>query len=246
MSRLKWQLLLGTTLFVSSALIYFAQIVIFHNPRDTFFYIFQDLAFVPIHVLVMMLIIDQLLQMREKRTLINKMNMAIGVFFSEVGTSLLKSITSFDQNIEKIRNDLLVTNEWTDQKFSSTIKSVSQYNYHINYAKNEVESLKVLLEGKRDFLLRVLENPNLLEHEIFTELLWAVFHLTEELAVRQDLTKLTTEDENHIAGDIRRTYVALIVQWLAYMRHLKKEYPYLFSLALRTSPFDLNATVTVK
>lgn len=246
MSRLKWQLLLATTLIVASILIYYAQIVIFHNPHETFFLLFQDLAFVPVHVLVITLIIDQLLQVREKRALMNKMNMVIGVFFSEVGTYLLKSITVFDQNIEKIRNDLLVTYEWTDQRFSSTIKSVHEYNYHIDYAKNEVDLIKTFLNSKRDFLLRVLENPNLLEHETFTELLWAVFHLTEELSVRPDITTLTEQDENHIAGDIRRAYVALITQWLAYMRHLKREYPYLFSLALRTNPFDLNATITVK
>jgi len=30
------------------------------------------------------------------------------------------------------------------------------------------------------------------------------------------------------------------------MRHLKKEYPYLFSLAVRTNPFDPRASVEVK
>jgi hypothetical protein len=246
MTRLRWQLLFATALIVASVVIYIAQIETFHNPHETFFLLFQDLAFVPIHVLVITLIIDQLLHMREKQSMINKMNMVIGVFFSEVGTHLLKSISSFDQNIEMIRNDLLVTHEWTDQRFSSTIKNVHQYNYHINYAKNEVAALKAFLAEKRNFLLRVLENPNLLEHEIFTDLLWAVFHLTEELAVRPDLMKLTTQDENHLAGDVRRAYVALIAQWLAYMRHLKKEYPYLFSLALRMNPFDPNASIEVR
>jgi len=36
------------------------------------------------------------------------------------------------------------------------------------------------------------------------------------------------------------------VQWLAYMKHLKKEYPYLFSLAVRTNPFDPDVSVAVK
>jgi len=33
---------------------------------------------------------------------------------------------------------------------------------------------------------------------------------------------------------------------LAYMKHLKKEYPYLFSLAVRTNPFDPGASVEVR
>jgi hypothetical protein len=246
MTRFKWQLLLALALIAASIVIYAAQLLVFRNPHETYFLFFQDMAFLPIHVLVVTVIIDQLLHVREKRAMINKMNMAIGVFFSEVGTHLLKSITSFDQNIEKIRNDLLITHEWTDERFVSTIKNINEYSYLINYAKNEMVEIKTFLGIKRDFLLRVLENPNLLEHEIFTELLWAVFHLTEELAVRPDLMHLTELDENHLAGDARRAYIALITQWLAYMRHLKKDYPYLFSLALRMNPFDPNASVTVK
>jgi len=30
------------------------------------------------------------------------------------------------------------------------------------------------------------------------------------------------------------------------MKHLKTNYPYLFSLAVRTNPFDTNASVEVK
>jgi hypothetical protein len=46
--------------------------------------------------------------------------------------------------------------------------------------------------------------------------------------------------------DIKRTYVALIDRWLPYMKHLKETYPYLFSLAVRTNPFDPEASVTVQ
>ena len=44
-----------------------------------------------------------------------------------------------------------------------------------------LEETKKYLMGKRRFLLALLENPNLLEHETFTDSLRAVFHLTEEL-----------------------------------------------------------------
>jgi hypothetical protein len=68
--------------------------------------------------------------------------------------------------------------------------------------------------GERDFLVRLLENPILLEHESFTELLRAVFHLTEELAAREDLGNLPDSDYKHLAGDIKRAYVLLVHQWL--------------------------------
>ena len=53
---------------------------------------------------------------------------------------------------------------------------------------------------KRDFLLRLLENPNLLEHDSFANLLLAVFHLTEELAQRRDLDRLAPRTRNTWRG----------------------------------------------
>jgi len=94
--------------------------------------------------------------------------------------------------------------------------------------------------------LRLLENPNLLEHESFTELLWAVFHLTEELCSRVDLKQFPDADFQHLSGDIKRAYVLLIAEWLAYMKHLRDSYPYLFSLAARMNPFDPKASPIVK
>jgi hypothetical protein len=92
--------------------------------------------------------------------------------------------------------------------------------------------------AKKQFLLSLLGNPNLLEHEAFTELLWAVFHLAEELGNRRDVSSLPQSDYDHLIGDIKRVYVLLGAEWLSYMRHLQENYPYLFSLAVRTNPFN--------
>ena len=100
--------------------------------------------------------------------------------------------------------------------------------------------------GKSNFLLRLLENPNLLEHESFTKLLRAVFQLTEELAQRKDVRKLPDTDYTHLEGDIKRAYVLLVDEWLDYMKYLKDNYPYLFSLAMRTNPFDQNVSPIVE
>jgi hypothetical protein len=246
MNRFRWQIILGASLVVVSALLYIVQIMIFHNPRDTFFYLLQDIAFIPIQVLLVTLILNQLLNMREKLAMLNKMNMVIGTFFSEAGIGLIKSLAAFDRNAERLRSELLVNNEWSDQRFAAVVERIGLFEYQVAHTNSDLPALKTLLMGKRDFLLNLLENPNLLEHEAFSDLLWAVFHLTEELAVREDLRDLTPADGNHIAGDIRRAYTILIIEWLAYMKHLKQDYPYLFSFAVRTNPFDPHASVMVK
>ncbi len=101
-----------------------------------------------------------------------------------------------------------------------------------------LEGLKAFLAGKREFLLALLGNPGLLEHDRFTSLLWAITHLDEELEARPSFTNLPEKDLQHLASDIRRFYNHLASEWLDYVEHLKSNYPYLFSLVLRTHPFQ--------
>ena len=41
-------------------------------------------------------------------------------------------------------------------------------------------------------------------------------------------------------------HLLLVREWLSHMEHLKVDYPYLFSLAVRTNPFDPNASAEVQ
>jgi len=69
--------------------------------------------------------------------------------------------------------------------------------------------------------------------------------LTDELENRKNFMNLPDSDFKHLSDDIKRVYNQVILEWLDYMRYLKKDYPYLFSLALRLNPFDENALVAV-
>lgn len=55
-----------------------------------------------------------------------------------------------------------------------------------------------------------------------------------------------TTRRRHLAGDVDRVYGLLARFWLEYMRYLKGNYPYLFSLAVRTNPFDECASPVVQ
>lgn len=246
MKRFNWQILLGLSLVALSAVLYFVHYLIFRDTHHIFIYLLGDLAFIPIEVLVVTLILHRLLTEREKRAMLKKLNMVVGAFFSEVGTRLLKSFSNFDPDVQRIRKDLTVSKDWTEQEFHSISQRLKSYSYVIESKKGDLEDLKSFLVGKRNFLLRLLENPNLLEHDTFTNLLWAVFHLTEELEYRVDLKRLPDTDYEHLANDMKRAYVLLISEWLAYLKHLQESYPYLFSLAMRTNPFDLNASIEVR
>jgi len=158
----------------------------------------------------------------------------------------LTYFSDMDPNLDQIRKNFIVSNQWSDQEFANAQQQLRGYQYRVDISKVDLEFLKSFLKGKRDFLVRLLENQNLLEHESFTDLLWAVFHLTEELEDRDALAELPDSDLKHLTGDMNRAYMALAHQWWSYMKHLKNQYPYLFSLAMRLNPFDRNATAIVR
>jgi hypothetical protein len=246
MKRYSWQILLASVLIFLSAVFYFFHYAIFHDTHHIFIYLVGDIAFVPIEVLLVTVIIHRVLSAREQNARMEKLNMVIGAFFSEVGTRLLTYFSDWDPKLDKIRTDLMVTSDWTHQEFLDVSKRLKKFDYSIDINKVDLVSLRKFLGKKIDFLLRLLENPTLLEHESFTELLWAVFHLAEELAARDNVTTLPDTDHTHLAGDIKRVYVLLVYQWLNYMGHLKNNFPYLFSLAMRINPFDQEASPIVK
>ncbi len=245
MKRIGWQIWLGISLVVLSAVLYFVHFKFFHDLHHIFIYLVGDIAFVPIEVLLVTIIIHKFLTEREKRSRLKKLNMVIGAFFSEVGTGLLKDMSTADTHAEKVKNDLKVLKKWPDRRFGQVRKRLKNYEYEIDIQKADLQALKNFLKKKRGFLLALLENPNLLEHESFTDLLWSVFHLSEELCQRKSVTDLPGTDYEHLAGDIKRAYSRLIAGWIEYMKHLKDDYPYLYSLAIRTNPFDDEAQPVV-
>jgi hypothetical protein len=241
-----WKINLGIGLLILSAVVYILHYFIFRDPHHIFIYMIGDIAFVFVEVLMVTLIIHSLLNIREKRNRLEKLNMVIGAFFSEVGTELLALLSDFDPNLDNIRKDLIVTDRWSDEEFSRVSERLRHYEYEVNVKKLNLIEFRAFLQDKRDFLLRLLENPVLLEHESFSELLRTVFHLTDELIHRERMEPLPDPDYVHLAGDMKRAYTLLVHQWLDYMKHLKEVYPYLFSLAMRTNPFDQEASPIFK
>jgi hypothetical protein len=249
--NMSWRVKLGLILVLISIILYIILYFVFHELHHQLFLLGIDLAFVPLEVLFVVLVIETAIGEREKRVMLEKMNMVIGTFFSEVGSELLTRITSYDPDTDKIRNSLLVNANWSSADYQRAITTIEKFDYSLKISGEVaslefLESTKEFLMQKRKFLLGLLENPNLLEHETFTDLLRAVFHLTEELESRPDLTNLPRPDYIHLGGDTKRVYSILIYEWLRYMEYLMENYPYLFSLAVRKNPFDPEASVEIR
>ncbi len=240
-----WTFRVAVSLIVASALAYTLHYVIFRDAHHIFIYMIGDFGFLFIDVLLVLLIIERLLASREKKSILQKMNMVIGTFFSEVGLELLRCFGDFVENADQIGHDVLINPKWDKKKFSEARSKTELFKYAIIFDADRLEKLRDFLKKHHSFLVRLLENPILLENQRFTDLLWAVFHLSEELNFRESLRDLPKEDIAHLKGDLRRAYSQIVVQWIAYTEHLKGKYPFLFSLAVRINPLDPNASPIV-
>lgn len=237
--------LIAFLLIVTSILLYALDYFLFGQAREIGFGLIGNLAFLPIYVLLVTLMIERVLKERDKEALRQKMNMVIGVFFSEAGTILLRDGYAFLVEQEQLSARVRVTAAWGEAEFRGLAAFLDGADLHLDSRRGDLEELKGFLVSKRAFLLGLLENPNLLEHDGFTDLLWAIFHLLEELQARLDFSKLPQTDMDHLSVDIGRAYTRLLAEWIVYLRHLKNDYPYLFSLAIRNNPLNPDARIEV-
>jgi len=214
-----------------------------HNEMWRF--LLGDVGFLCLQVALVTLVLDRLLRSRERQAMLRKLNMVIGAFFSEIGTELLGRLALTDATLAEVRSDLIPHQTWTASEYRAAELAVGGHHPKIDLDLDTLERLKTMLVAEKPFLLGLLGNQTLLEHEQFTELLWAVTHLAEELEARTEFAALPTPDRIHLAADAKRAYELLTLQWLSYLRHLQTQYPYLFSLAVRVNPLDPDARVEV-
>jgi hypothetical protein len=233
-------------LLLSSIVAYGVHYALFHNGRDIFYYLLMDVAFLFIQVLLMTVVIERLLSARERQAVRKKVNVVLGVFFSQVGTPLIKLLGSFDEAVSDLARHLHVGDQATTADFAAMRAAAVRHVSRIDAERGDLAMLRAELLDERNFLMRLLEHPSLLEHDAFTELLWAIFHLAEELAQRPDLSYLPDPDRKHIETDISRAYHLLLREWIDYVQHLQSDYPYLFSLAVRTNPFAFATSVPLE
>ncbi|HAA04463.1 MAG TPA: hypothetical protein DCZ69_04805 [Syntrophobacteraceae bacterium] len=246
MIRWSWKVNIGLVLVCFSLVLSIVHYFVFHDAATLSFYLALDIVFVPVQVLLVTLIIERLLNEREKQALIKKLNMVVGAFFSEVGTTFIRMLAGACVDAVELAQRLDIQGRWKAKDYAEARRFADKYECSLTLPPELFLSLRVFLLEKRSFVLALLQNPSLLEHERFTDLLWAICHLTEELDARSDFTSLPASDLQHLSGDVRRAYALLVREWLRYVEHLQENYPYMYSLSVRLNPFKPDARVVVE
>jgi len=235
-----------SVLILISIGLYVVHLLVFKDLHHITIFALEDLAFVPIEVIFVTLIFHRVLKSSERKQKIGKLYMVVEMFFSEIGTELLRAFACNDKALSNIRDELSINNDWTDKDFKNLIKLLEEYEPELEIGCDDFQAIDMMLLECRPDLLRLLENPILLEHETFTEVLMSVFHLAEELRMRYGFTSMKATDQCHLVSDVKSAYKLLSVEWVHYVNHMRVHYPSLYSLSMRNHPFNPTRDVEFK
>ena len=184
---------------------------------------------------------EMLIARREQRTRGRKINIMVGVFFTNMGAELLRRLAAMDRAADDLRAAMDVQQGWTDNDYRRAEAAALAHQPDPDLAPEVLDDLSTFLTGHGDFLLRLLENPQVTDHERFTDLLWSILHLKEDLELRDKDAAIDPADAVQLKADLRRVYVRLLAAWLSCMRYLARNLDYLFRLSARQNPFSGDA-----
>lgn len=233
----KETLYIGLGLLILSLLLHLAHFLTFRDGYATVFYSFLDIAFIPLNVFLTTLVIDKLLEKREKTHFLEKVNMLIGVFYTDLGTTMLSNFVKGDKNISKIVSSKIQTTKWNSACCLQLKEELKNHNFKIDMLSVDITTIRDTLSSNRDLISNLIINENMHEHEGFTEALMSLLHLREEMETRC-CDSIQPFELEHIASDMSHAYKHLSIEWCNYMNYLSTHYPRLFLKALINNPFD--------
>ena len=249
--RLSWKVKFSIVMVLLIIIIYGSNYLVLGDAEHIISYVWTHLGFIPVDILLVAFILDEIIEKKEKEAMLEKLDMLMSTFFSEVGNDLISQLSSVNKYTANTENLKLIKN-WDDKDYEAKLaelKSISidfQADVPAEEREEFLENLRVFLASKREFIINLMTNPNLLEKEEFTGLITAILHLDEELEHRKDLALVQDADFGHLNGDMQRVYGKLVYEWVYYLKYLNKHYPYMIALIVRTNPFDADADVYVK
>lgn len=249
--RLSWKVKFSIVMILLIIIIYGSNYLVLGDGEHIISYVWTHLGFIPVDILLVAFLLDEIIERKEKEAILEKLDMLMSTFFSEVGNKLISQLSTANKYKASTEN-LKSIKDWDEKDFDNKLAELkdASLDFQVDIPAEEreefLENLRTLLVSKREFIINLINNPNLLEKEEFTELTNAILHLDEELEHRKDLALVNDTDFGHLNGDMKRVYDKLVYEWVYYLKYLYKNYPYMIALIIRTNPFDDDADVYVK
>ena len=228
MKKFKHYFIVSLALLALSSILFVVHYIVFGDGYNTAYYSLMNLCFIPINSLVVTIILENFIDYKAKQDRMEKLNILIGIFFTEVGSKLMHLIINADKDA---KNSVVCFDN-----LDSVKKNLISHDYNIDIKDIDVDVIKVLLVENSTLFINLVSNENLHQHEKFTDLLMSVIHLRDEIIFMEN-DKYHELNINHLEHDILRVYRNITLMWVDYLEYLNKSYPFLYNNAIRVNPF---------
>lgn len=231
MKKIRYYFVISFILIALSAVMFLIHYLVFGQALNTAYYSLMNLCFIPINSLVVTIILEKLIDYRAKKDRIEKINMLVGIFFTEVGGKLMHLIIDSDKDAKNY-----ITNF---EDLNNIKKCLNEYDYKVDMNNIDLCSIKNILLENNNLFVTLISNENVFQHQIFTNLLMSVVHLRDEIIFMEKDDNLEL-NINHLENDVIRVYKNISIQWISYLEYLNKSYPFLYNNAIRVNPFKFD------
>ncbi|EPZ55434.1 hypothetical protein H477_3436 [[Clostridium] sordellii ATCC 9714] len=217
MKKIRYYFVISFILIALSAVMFLIHYLVFGQALNTAYYSLMNLCFIPINSLVVTIILEKLIDYRAKKDRIEKINMLVGIFFTEVGGKLMHLIIDSDKDAKNY-----ITNF---EDLNNIKKCLNEYDYKVDMNNIDLCSIKNILLENNNLFVTLISNENVFQHQIFTDLLMSVVHLRDEIIFMEKDDNLEL-NINHLENDVIRVYKNISIQWISYLEYLNKSYPF--------------------
>ena len=97
-------------------------------------------------------ITDVFVNRREETIRQEKVNMVLGLFFSEMGNDLLKHFVKFDNEIESLCKNLKISIKWKNEDFTNAYDLLKKHRLSIDSHKGDMPALLKCMQSRADML----------------------------------------------------------------------------------------------
>ena len=161
-SHKRWKIKFSLLMVVLIIIIYGSNYLVLGDAEHIISYIWTHLGFIPVDILVVAFLLDEIIERKEKEAMLEKLDMLMSTFFSEVGNEMINQLSHANkykastENLKSIKN-------WDEKDYDLKLEELKNtsidFQADISPENREefLENLRNLLVDKREFIINLIK-----------------------------------------------------------------------------------------
>ena len=116
--HLSWKAKFSILMVVLIIVIYGSNYLVLGDAEHIISYVWTHLGFIPVDILLVAFLLDEIIERKEKEAMLEKLDMLMSTFFSEVGNNLIKQLSTVNEHKANTEN-LKSIKTWDEEDFDN-------------------------------------------------------------------------------------------------------------------------------